>query len=107
MNTKTARNISEQELSEHVINCLPGIFYLQDISGRYLRWNRNFEIASGYSSEEIRQMNPLDFFKAEHHERMTAVINKVFEAGYNETEAEVLRKDGEQVLFYLNGLSVT
>jgi PAS domain S-box-containing protein len=106
MNNKTARIVSEQELSDLVMNCLPGIFYVQNISGRYLRWNKNFETACGYTPEEIRQMNALDFFKEEHHEKMTSAINKVFEVGYHETEAEVLQKNGEQVLFYLNGMSV-
>ena len=43
----------EKTFSDTMINSLPGIFYLFDENGHFLRWNRNFEIVSGYSSEEM------------------------------------------------------
>ena len=58
----TNRLIEEKELSDLVINCLPGIFYLQDHTGKYLRWNHNFEKASGYGRKEIEKKHPLYFF---------------------------------------------
>ena len=101
------RLIKERELSDLIINCLPGIFYLQDQFGTYLRWNKNFEIASGYSGEEIQRMHPLDFFDKKDHERMIEATRKVYEEGYNETEVEVVAKDGNRYLYFLNGVSVT
>jgi PAS domain S-box-containing protein len=101
------RLIKERELSDLIINCLPGIFYLQDQYGKYLRWNKNFEIASGYTGEEIRNMHPLDFFDKSDHEHMIAATRKVYKEGYNETEAEVVTKDGQRYLYFLNGISVT
>jgi len=97
-----ARHINEIELSDTVINCLPGIFYLQDESGKYLRWNKNFEIASGYSKEEIPHLNPLDFFDKSLHERIRAGKKRILEEGRVETEVEIIRKNGEKLLFYLN-----
>jgi PAS domain-containing protein len=47
-------------LSETIINNLPGIFYLYDESGKFLKWNENFELVTGYNSSEISQMTPLD-----------------------------------------------
>jgi PAS domain S-box-containing protein len=101
------RLIKERELSDLIINCLPGIFYLQDQYGKYLRWNKNFEIASGYSGEEIRHMHPLDFFDKKDHPHMIDAVRKVYKEGYNETEAEVVTKDGQRYLYFLNGISVT
>ncbi len=101
------RLIEERELSDLIINCLPGIFYLQDHTGRYLRWNRKFEETSGYNSEEIARMHPLDFFDPKDHEHMKQATRKVYKDGYNETEAEVLNKNGRRYLYYLNGNSVT
>lgn len=100
------RLIREEELSELIINCLPGIFYLQDHLGKYLRWNRNFEIASGYEKDEIKHMHPLDFFDTRDHEHMIEATRKVYKEGYNETEAEVVAKNGRRMLYYLNGISV-
>jgi PAS domain S-box-containing protein len=101
------RLIKERELSDLIINCLPGIFYLQDHSGKYLRWNKNFEKASGYSKEEIEKMHPLDFFDKLDHKQMNEATRKVYKEGYNETEAEVITKNGQRLLYYLNGVSVT
>src|SRR4030095_11130607 len=81
--------------------------YLQDHTGKYLRWNKNFEKASGYSKEEIERMHPLDFFDQRDHEYMKEATRKVYKEGYNETEAEVVTKNGERLLYYLNGKAVT
>jgi PAS domain S-box-containing protein len=101
------RLIEERELSDLVINCLPGIFYLQDHTGKYLRWNNNFERASGFSKVEIEKMHPLDFFDPADHEKMKLATRKVYKEGYNETEAELVTKNGNRLLYYLNGISVT
>jgi PAS domain S-box-containing protein len=101
------RLIKERELTDLIINCLPGIFYLQDQTGQYLRWNKNFETVSGYSGEEIAKMHPLDFFDPADHDKMNAATRKVYKEGYNETEAEIVTKDGRRFLYYLNGISVT
>jgi PAS domain S-box-containing protein len=100
------RLIEEKELSDLVINCLPGIFYLQDYTGKYLRWNNNFEKATGYNREEIEKIHPLDFFDPSDHDKMNAATRKVYKEGYNETEAELVTKNGNRLLYYLNGISV-
>jgi PAS domain S-box-containing protein len=105
--TMKDRLIKERELSDLIINCLPGIFYLQDQTGKYLRWNKNFETVSGYSGEEIENMHPLDFFDRVDHDQLNAATRKVYKEGYNETEAEIVTKDGKRLLYYLNGISVT
>jgi PAS domain S-box-containing protein len=35
--------MKEKNLSDSIINCLPGIFYLYNKEGRFLRWNKNLE----------------------------------------------------------------
>jgi PAS domain S-box-containing protein len=102
----TSRLIEEKELSDLVINCLPGIFYLQDHTGKYLRWNHNFEKATGYSRKEIEEIHPLVFFDPFDHVKMNAATRKVYKEGYNETEAKIVAKNGERKLYYLNGISV-
>ena len=99
--------MNERELSDLIINSLPGIFYLQDQTGKYLRWNKNFEIITGYSGEEIRNMHPLDFFDKRDHEPMIAATRKVYKEGYNEIEMEVVTKTGKCLLYHLNGKMVT
>ena len=104
--TGNDRTIEARELSDLIINCLPGIFYLQDHTGKYLRWNKNFEKATGYNREEIEQMHPLNFFDPADHDKMKSATRKVYEEGYNETEAELLTKSGGRQLYYFNGHAV-
>jgi PAS domain S-box-containing protein len=57
--------LKEKELSDSIINSLPGIFYLFDSNGKFLRWNKQFETVSGYSYKELSQMTPDMFFEGE------------------------------------------
>jgi PAS domain-containing protein len=50
------RILKERLLSETIINNLPGIFYLYDESGKFLKWNENLRLVTGYNSHEISQM---------------------------------------------------
>jgi len=100
------REIRESELSDLILNCIPGIFYLHDQEGHYLRWNRNFELVSGYTKEEIAKIHPLQFFDASLHETVIENTRKIYEEGYHEFEVEVIVKDGKRHMYYLNGCPV-
>lgn len=102
---KKAENqiLREKEFSEAIINSLPGIFYLFDVNGRFLRWNKNFEHITGYSAQEIREMNPLEFFDTDEKPVIERAINEVFLKGTSEVEAYLMTKDHQKIPFYFNG----
>ncbi len=95
--------IQEKELSDSIINSLPGIFYLYDEHGKFIRWNKNFETVSGYSTLEVSTMHPLDFFDENEKELLMERIGKVFTEGMSEVEAHFLTKDRRKILYYFNG----
>lgn len=105
----TLQKITEQEvliqksLSESIINSLPGIFYLYDRNQKFVKWNRNFEIVSGYSAEEINKMKALDFFDLDEKKLLQNQIDVVFKTGMAEVEAHFLTKDKRKIPFYFNG----
>ncbi len=94
----------EQAFSEAMLDSLPGIFYLFDHTGRFLRWNRAFETISGYSAEEIATMSPLDFFIEDDRTLLDERIRKVFETGAAEVDAAFVSKDGRRTPYYLVGV---
>jgi PAS domain S-box-containing protein len=98
---------SERYLSDAIIDSLPGIFYFFDQSGRFLRWNKNFEQVSGYSPDEISRMNPLDYFIGDDKKRVEDRIQKVFTQGHSSVEADFVSKDGTSKPYYLTGHLVT
>lgn len=104
---KTQQAIShEKYLSDSIINSLPGIFYLYDRHGRFIRWNDNFELISGYSSEEVSQMHPLDFFDEKDKELLREKIESVFVKGKDEVESYFYTKSKKKIPYYFTGCSV-
>lgn len=105
----TDRNENEKILqrellfSESLVNSLPGIFYLFDEAGNFLRWNRNFEVVSEYSALEIAEMTPLDFFEGDEKEYIAARIGKVFINGHADAEAHFVSRSGKQTPYYFTG----
>src|SRR6185436_3916405 len=80
-----------------------GVFYFYDHTGKFLRWNRNFEVVSGYSAREIAQMHPLDFFEGEEKEYIAGRIGLVFDLGESDAEANFTAKNGELFPYYFTG----
>lgn len=95
--------VRERDLSDSIINSLPGVFYLYDRKGRFLRWNKNFETVTGYTSTEIQQMHPLDFFDKEEKELLADKIKEVFISGVAEVEAPFMSKDGSKTDYFFTG----
>lgn len=95
----------ERDFSETLLNSLPGVVYLYDETGKFLRWNKNFERVTGYASEEIARMHPLDFFAGKERELLASRIGEVFEKGSSDVEAGFVTKDGRQIPYYFTGLT--
>jgi len=76
----------EKQLSESIINSLPGIFYLFDTKGQYLLWNKNHETVPGYSTEEMKNDASVKFFVDDEKQLIKRKIEKVFTDGYAEVE---------------------
>ncbi|MGV3743546.1 MAG: diguanylate cyclase domain-containing protein, partial [Burkholderiaceae bacterium] len=94
----------EADLSQTFINSLPGIFYVFDQQGRFLRWNRNFEHLTGRSSAEISEASLMDFFASSTDKEVGAVkIKQAFTEGSMNMEAALLTASGKPVPFYFTG----
>ncbi len=98
--------IKERDLSNAFINSLPGIFYLFDSNGKFIRWNKNFEAVSGYNTQEIFSLHPLDLFDDDEKELVKEKIMNVFVKGKADVEAYFLTKERKKIPYYLNGCAV-
>jgi PAS domain S-box-containing protein len=97
---------NERNLSDSIINSLPGIFYLITREGQNLRWNANFEKVSGYSGEEIGRMHPMDFFEPDQGKVIAEKIEEVFLTGEADVQAALRLKTGETIPYYFTGKAV-
>ncbi len=96
----------EKRFSDAIIDTLPGIFYLFDAEGRFLRWNVNFERVSQYSGAEIAQMSPLDFFDGAGREHVYERITQVFRDGQATAQADFISKDGTRTPHFFTGQQI-
>lgn len=97
----------ERSLFDAMIESTPGILYLYNEQGRFLRWNRRFEDVTGYSAAEIADMRPWDFFPPESKAALEARIADVFAQGSSRLEAPILGRDGQATPYFLTGQRIT
>ncbi len=93
----------EREFADVIIDSLPGLFYMFDAQGRFLRWNKNLEYVSGYTAEEIAGMTALDFFTKEGAELCREATRIVFEKGENTMDNDLRTKDGRLIPHRFSG----
>ncbi len=98
--------LKEKNLSESIINSLPGIFYLRDGNGKGLRWNKNLETVSGYTTEEIEGTALLELVAEEDRETMQRVVEKTLNEGYLTAEIKLVTKDGCKIPYLLSKKTV-
>ncbi len=98
----------ERNLSNEIIDCLPGIFFIFDETGKQLRWNKHLISESGYADEEIKNLRPMDFFGEDRKEAVQKKIDEIFSnpAGEADLETEILTKDGKTIPYYFNGKQI-
>ena len=90
----------EKKFSEKVLNSLPGIFYLYDEDGNNVRWNRNHEILTGFSAEEISHRKILDWFDEDEKKHIASRVKETFTRGQSDAEGYLVIKSGERVPYY-------
>ena len=98
--------LKEKNLSDSIINSLPGIFYLISQEGQFLRWNNNFEKVSLYNSDEIKSMHPFDFFDHDEKEIIAQTIRRVFKHGEEKIQANFLLKSAKKIPYYFTGKAI-
>ena len=99
--------IQAKELNDYTINSLPAIFFLFDSAGRMKKWNQNFLRITGYTAEEMRQMQPLDFIVPDDHTLVAEKIQEVMTTGKAEAEARLMTADARVIPFYFLGSRIT
>lgn len=96
----------EKDLSLSIINSLPGIFYLCESNGKFLRWNENFERISGYNASEIRKMTVEYFITGSDRDYINRYLADSFATGHGETEAIFVTKNAKRIPYYFTSRAV-
>ena len=103
---KRAEEVLANALNEqkNIMDTIPDIIYLLDLEGKMVKWNRIGEIVTGFSAEEIKGKNVLDFFPDKDKPVVIKAIQEAFEKGHRDIEAGLLLKDGTVVPYHWTGV---
>ena len=95
------------ELSEKIIDSLPGIFFMhQKLTAGLFRWNKKLEIISGYSPEEIAGKSINEFIDKDDFDILVKKLEEGFELGQAEMETNILTKYGKKIPFYFTAMMI-
>ena len=97
----------ERQFSAEIINSLPGMFYMFDANGRFVRWNRRFNDATVYGDEELARMKAEDFFRGGDKDRITEAMRRVFADGHADIEADLAPGQGAPIPCRFTGVRAT
>ncbi len=97
--------IHEKEMSDVLINSLPGVFYMFNKEGKYIRWNKNLLTLSGYTDQDmINTVNPVNFVPDEQKQLFAEKIANVFKTGFDNVEGDLLDVDKKRIPYYFTGV---
>lgn len=88
------RREEDRALNTELLKHLSHVFFLFTPDGKFIRWNNRLVEVSGYSNEEIKEMNPLNFFPEKVKPYIQDMIQAVLEQGRIEMEAIFESRDG-------------
>ncbi|MCP4153937.1 MAG: PAS domain S-box protein [bacterium] len=91
--------IHEKEFNESAFNALTDTLYVfQPNTGKALRWNKQFEVVSGYSAEEIAEMKaPGSWYDKADQVKAANALQAVFNGGTATVELSLITKSGKRV----------
>ncbi|WP_428236485.1 PAS domain-containing sensor histidine kinase [Gracilimonas sp.] len=98
---------NEKEMLTAVTQNLPGTFYVINQEGKILRWNKNLETITGYSSQEIAKSSALIYFDPKDHPRIKKAIAEGFRTGKAELKTNLITKNGDRIPFYFSASTST
>lgn len=109
----TAQKERERELRQErafinqALNTLDDVFYVVGPTGGFHRWNTHLTEATGYTDDEIAEMNATEIFPDDEQARIVMAIEETITTGEAKIEADVLTADGTRTPYELTGRRLT
>ncbi|MEP0548017.1 MAG: PAS domain S-box protein [Rhodothermales bacterium] len=101
------KHAARQALVQASTDTIADLFFVLDLDARLVEWNRSVEEVSGYSEDEIRQMQPTDFFDEPDQVRVLEAIERVIRTGSAVVEAVGVMKDGRRIPYEFYGTALS
>ena len=91
--------------SESIIESIPGLFYVIDENATLMKWNKNVELVTSYSPEELQGRNVLEYFvNTVDWQFVQEKIKEVFTKGKSTAYVNYKIKDGKTAPYFFTGV---
>jgi PAS domain S-box-containing protein len=97
----------QQKFITESLDALQDIYYAVTADGELVRWNKRVPEVTGYTAEELEQIDVLEFFAEEHRDRITEAIETAIEEGTSIVQADMRTADGGRRAFEFRGTRLT
>ena len=93
----------EKSTFKSTIDNLPGIYYRINQYGYFEVWNKRFNDVTGYNDKEMSGFRAKDLFEGDDKEKISTAMQRVFENGNTEVEAELVTIENEKIPYLFSG----
>ena len=83
--------------TQNTLDSIADFFYVFDLNGKIVGWNRTLSRVTGYSDQELASKGVTDFFSGEDVVVITGAIERVYRVGTAKADALFARKDGTKI----------
>ena len=98
---------AERALIDQALEVVDDVIYAIGPDGTMRRWSAELSRVTGYSDQEIAEMEVTDFFPESEQDRIMTAVEKALTTGDVVIEAEFQTADQERVLYEFTGSRVT
>lgn len=92
---------NEKEFSNALIDSMPGVFFVVDSEGNYLRWNSYLNRLTGLSDSELMHMPSLLTIQEEDRAIAAAALKESFETGSAKAELHIITHERGRRIFLM------
>ena len=96
-------NIEAQELTDRALEMISEVFFVFDLEGRFMKWNRRLCEVTGYNDDEIAGLRTFDLVAGGDLQRVADAIGRIVELGEAKVEAHITTKDGRDIQYEITG----
>ena len=98
----------ERVFSDAVLDSVPGMLYLYDSQGKLIRWNKQHEAMTGYSSDEMTGRHIMEWFTGDQAAQRTIAteIEKALQGNFADARVDLRRKDGTPIAMYFTAVGM-
>ncbi len=94
----------KQAFLQMALDAMRDDFFVFDLEGQFLCWNRRLRESTGFTDEEIARLRPFEFFHPDDREHVRAAVEGVIRNGIGGTMARLINRQGKFILHDAQGI---